>query len=729
MPKCPIYPRPVSPLRYEQVVAKPVDTYWDDSRSDQDNEERAAKRRRIEQLGEQYLRGDGLFILTAGLKGPFGGWQNPWRRSDRNARDARSSRKTISDAREIPETKARYTEEARTRRKAVAKRQDYERAVAAAARTTSSRGHLEEVVRTPRSMRNSAERTLKHGRTAWTADVELSMESHKKPWLKRDKNCEDFDESQRHGSPTPVALVPAGKTIEPTTIAGLQSKDDTTSQMRFTNDQSKLQQLSPVNSRRPSTVSIFDKVNDAETELVEDIAPSASLPSPVSDDNLRRDLQGEGQPSKSSTKRLTTITIPPSTNFSPFEYRTVGPLALSKNLYGSKSQAQTTRRSRRSHKTSSVNAQVEKAIKSRSALPMTSEQLTDFITSRNSQDHQATAALQPVLSTETSNATTNLMPSAQQVPSPTMARIPDQVVASNAMLDEPPILEEQTADTSTLLTTPAAIALAQAQLAQDLMTPAIPKQKVDQHQVGDMTETLTHHDVSDDTKPPLDTQELLDTQSPWPITTAKKRPTAPTPMKSTEGGRVSKSRSKRSSKIHNSVLSDDSQSSIKSVLKISKSATATATSKPSELNPHDDNDTFGNHSTDMNTSQNDSLRRARSQPTPFEPATNSNSAPPASNTKPGANSTLTSTANPQDAQKIRPTPSAIFTFEANNSSQNLVHDHSHDDFNLEDAMDDISSFLGTWDAEKEASSLSASGVKSLNSQAGRSSLRSSMKKW
>ena len=40
---------------------------------------RAAKRRRIEMNAHAYLRGEGIFIMTAGLKGPFGAdWQNPW---------------------------------------------------------------------------------------------------------------------------------------------------------------------------------------------------------------------------------------------------------------------------------------------------------------------------------------------------------------------------------------------------------------------------------------------------------------------------------------------------------------------------------------------------------------------------------------------------------------------------------------------------------------------------
>jgi hypothetical protein len=80
-PKVPIYPRPVSPLHAESYPVEPQDVIYASScpSSDDDASTRAAKRRRIEKLGEQYLRGDGLHILSAGLKGPFGpGWKNPW---------------------------------------------------------------------------------------------------------------------------------------------------------------------------------------------------------------------------------------------------------------------------------------------------------------------------------------------------------------------------------------------------------------------------------------------------------------------------------------------------------------------------------------------------------------------------------------------------------------------------------------------------------------------------
>ena len=99
----PIYPRPVSPLHYEPLYTCPEDLLFEQESDESGNDEeiRAAKRRRIEKLGQQYLRGDGLFILTASIKGPLGeGWSNPWKKTRRKA----DGLQTKGKSREVPET-------------------------------------------------------------------------------------------------------------------------------------------------------------------------------------------------------------------------------------------------------------------------------------------------------------------------------------------------------------------------------------------------------------------------------------------------------------------------------------------------------------------------------------------------------------------------------------------------------------------------------------------------
>lgn len=103
--KLPIHPRPVSPLNAEPLRSSPADIFLDDS-SDQDSydEQCVSKRRRIEKLGEQYLRGDGLFIMTASLEGPLTGWVNPWAKRYRQGVTTRTKIPKTDMGNDIPET-------------------------------------------------------------------------------------------------------------------------------------------------------------------------------------------------------------------------------------------------------------------------------------------------------------------------------------------------------------------------------------------------------------------------------------------------------------------------------------------------------------------------------------------------------------------------------------------------------------------------------------------------
>ncbi|EHY53253.1 hypothetical protein ABEF92_001087 [Exophiala dermatitidis] len=80
-PKIPEYPRPVSPICADEIpVCDNTIIYYDGNKDvEEDPEHRAAKRRRIETYAAAYRRGESLFIATAQLKGPFDkGWKNPW---------------------------------------------------------------------------------------------------------------------------------------------------------------------------------------------------------------------------------------------------------------------------------------------------------------------------------------------------------------------------------------------------------------------------------------------------------------------------------------------------------------------------------------------------------------------------------------------------------------------------------------------------------------------------
>lgn len=77
-PEPPTYPRPVPEIDFDEDPILPgTIIYTNDDEIDENK--RAVKRRRVEANAKAYLRGEGLFILSAGLRGPFdAGWKNPW---------------------------------------------------------------------------------------------------------------------------------------------------------------------------------------------------------------------------------------------------------------------------------------------------------------------------------------------------------------------------------------------------------------------------------------------------------------------------------------------------------------------------------------------------------------------------------------------------------------------------------------------------------------------------
>lgn len=115
--------RPISPLILEELSTNDSDIDGVLGSDDElDESTRAAKRRRIEKLGESYLQGKPLFISSALLRGPFdNGWVNPWKKRRKQWRDSPSNFKKINsgakaapvEGRVIPETdvKKRSTQE------------------------------------------------------------------------------------------------------------------------------------------------------------------------------------------------------------------------------------------------------------------------------------------------------------------------------------------------------------------------------------------------------------------------------------------------------------------------------------------------------------------------------------------------------------------------------------------------------------------------------------------
>ncbi|KAL3455874.1 hypothetical protein BJX64DRAFT_271552 [Aspergillus heterothallicus] len=103
--------RPPSPLALETCapLASDADDYGLACSDDElDERQRAAQRRRIENLGEAYLKGSSLFILSAGLRGPLDkGWENPWKKDRKKYTSHQNGGGRDTDQPIIPETNSR----------------------------------------------------------------------------------------------------------------------------------------------------------------------------------------------------------------------------------------------------------------------------------------------------------------------------------------------------------------------------------------------------------------------------------------------------------------------------------------------------------------------------------------------------------------------------------------------------------------------------------------------
>ncbi len=78
------YLRQPSPLTFEPLKPSASEIEASGSGSDESSNYHKAKRRRVEDLGRQYLAGRTLFIQSASLRGPFDdGWVIPWKNGER----------------------------------------------------------------------------------------------------------------------------------------------------------------------------------------------------------------------------------------------------------------------------------------------------------------------------------------------------------------------------------------------------------------------------------------------------------------------------------------------------------------------------------------------------------------------------------------------------------------------------------------------------------------------
>ncbi|ETN44966.1 uncharacterized protein HMPREF1541_09841 [Cyphellophora europaea CBS 101466] len=287
--KAPPYPRPVSPLDIDEIPFCPgtvVYEQWTDE-AEEEAAKRAAKRRRtVRDNAESYLRGDQIFIMTAGLKGPFdGGWNNPWR----------TKRDFMDVEIEVPETAARHTNVRSAR-------------VPAIAETSMRKGHEPECIdltgadddieftQTLLAQQRAVTNVFKKAYNASEANrTHLTPTSARRieDWLRTNDNFRITSERQPdiRSSPTPASrehhLPTPDSAIQRPVSAGGQNHDTQVGDWatRFSSKQD-LGQASPkAAAHELSTQQTHESQNRAEAAILEQkirsvhkLAPSTSLP-------------------------------------------------------------------------------------------------------------------------------------------------------------------------------------------------------------------------------------------------------------------------------------------------------------------------------------------------------------------------------------------------------------------------------------------------------------------
>lgn len=98
-------------LDFDASPVDPRDLVEDASIEHDDAQDNPAKRRRVEAVALQYLRGRAPLILTARLKGPFNkGWKNPWVQKEEKDGSGGLNRTTTGQAQERPKRRSRASQ-------------------------------------------------------------------------------------------------------------------------------------------------------------------------------------------------------------------------------------------------------------------------------------------------------------------------------------------------------------------------------------------------------------------------------------------------------------------------------------------------------------------------------------------------------------------------------------------------------------------------------------------
>ena len=721
-PKIPTYPRPVSPLNAEPLRAKPGDIYLDDSSDSYgDSEQRRAKRRRIEKLGEGYLRGDGLSIMTASLKGPWMGWVNPW--SKQNGKTIAPRAGTLKKAvkEEAPESTLRILGRNKNRTPIISASRDIPRG-------PSLHGHMNK-------------KTLKSG----------------EPWLKTVDDHDGHVHSGRDDSPTPMRkhdYVRSPNRRSPTKkVPPSQSRPQ--SEIACSGIPTAILKQAPEDKRLEPTPRLSsDTRQDSKPKRarppqpgVPAVLPRNEIPTAQPDrysvDHVDQQITKHATPDRTlhfdfESKRGPIHELPPSTHLPEFEcrpmadslksmekpkeqdtrsYKSPGETKMPRNVDFA-SPAEIPIAPYRSPADDGVESQKQAGCSTLQCEASTLKGTFDAASSEKPAENRSVnpeKMPRPSISTQTSTTTTtNAMPSAQIVPAMQAPSAESYPSIAIKMIEHEitPIANKGSAHNST----PAKSALPIGNEQQEPLTTifgelrkpttngTIPNHTENiqsaRSQLGIVPFSTFKTPLGHSASSELDTQEILAAITPLGFSAVQKVPLGSvnksTPSTATQVNPQKGKKRTSFALVPGEMSSAPLQGSIKGSLKVSK-----VVDKPAEagksLARMSQPSLFGKLGLDMETSDEEggsgeagslpgvsSLLRGEPHP----------QVAPISLGHLGTTNTAISTgsAQQQDAQQ----PNGGRWDDGQNG------DERQDNFNLANAIDDLGSFLGTWDADKEA---------------------------
>ena len=637
--KVPEYPRPVPTIDLEDIpICDDTIVYeeWTDD-AEREAEERAEKRqKRRQDVAESYLRGGEIMILTASLKGPFEGWENPW-----------AKKKQRTGGLEVPETTAKIALSGLPQAEHIAK--------------TSARGHISLQADDPIPHdAQTAELAPRNPFGAKDRATNGTLEGHGpsstkrvEDWLKTSDVYSRRSKSHLGSSPTPATR--------------LKTRDQMCPQPRS----------SPIRTKPGH--------DDAKAQT---LVSEARIEPPISRPGTASSAPTQESPRRAEaaileSKRRSLHTLPPSTNLPEFEFR----------------------RGRQARKKSPGDGQSPHAIiipNDLSRAEPLAQPHTDSGVPPEGSKSRDTSKPRPLLSTETSKTSTvQHIPSAQAVAAPNPEPAASNAQSTNEILHE---LPSTTRSRVNLQQHAIPKALAAHQQIPEPITV-----QVRRTQGVEGPDQVCPPPTADDTPMrELETQEMIAAIKPLDFSTIKK-PTfdlirLQSPATATKVMPTKKP--KRASFAVEHPASDESQRSIKAGMKVKKVTVSEIAQQEKETSKV----TLFEETPISSTSVHDAIHhellheslpslssmfgdRKASAPKSILKSSNAISSAPA-----GSGHTA-STSIKQDAQ-----------IPSGQAGQNHIRGDvvdEDDNFDLDAAIDDLGSYLGTWDADEEAGKMAA----------------------